>query len=49
MPSKGEGLSTKVSVPLPRLEMAHAFWQCCHLLGDAGTEHREEGTEVKQE
>lgn len=38
-----------VSVPRPRLEMAHEFWQCCHLLGDAGTEHREEGTEVKQE
>lgn len=39
---------TYISVPLPHLEMAHEFWQCCHLLGDAGTERQEEGTEVRQ-
>lgn len=33
----------------PHGEMAQKPWQCCHLLGDAGTEEHEEGPGTEME
>lgn len=43
MPSKPEGIPTNIQQHFPpQGELAQKPWQCCHLLGDTGTEEQEE-------